>query len=233
MDAPCMAMCGTSARWAVRPARQGSRVPPLMCPGTGWARTGRPGPHTASARPYGPGRGTGSARPHGTRRASGSARRRGPGPGTGRSRPVSRRRCWSPACPGSGPPRTPPPPTPACSGTRCWPPEGWRSPGAAAPRAPSWPSPGCAPWATRRSASTCPSSPTCSPSTRPYGPDTAPLAVRIDDDGGATPATAPEPGVGLLGMRERVTALGGRLRAEPRDEGGFTVHAELPVDGVA
>ena len=34
-------------------------------------------------------------------------------------------------------------------------------------------------------------------------------------------------------MRERVTALGGRLRAEPRDEGGFTVHAELPVGPTA
>jgi signal transduction histidine kinase len=31
-------------------------------------------------------------------------------------------------------------------------------------------------------------------------------------------------------MRERVTALGGHLRAEPRVEGGFTVQAELPVD---
>jgi signal transduction histidine kinase len=56
------------------------------------------------------------------------------------------------------------------------------------------------------------------------------LAIRIDDDGKATPDTAPEPGLGLLGMRERVTALGGRLRAEPRGEGGFTVQAELPVD---
>ncbi|MGW6454576.1 sensor histidine kinase [Streptomyces sp. NPDC055078] len=56
------------------------------------------------------------------------------------------------------------------------------------------------------------------------------LALRIDDDGKATPDTAPTPGVGLLGMRERVTALGGRLRAEPRGEGGFTVRAELPVD---
>ncbi|MFC9246220.1 sensor histidine kinase [Streptomyces sp. NPDC057136] len=61
-----------------------------------------------------------------------------------------------------------------------------------------------------------------------YGPDA--VTVRVDDDGTATPATAPAPGVGLLGMRERVTALGGRLRAEPRDEGGFTVHAELPVE---
>jgi signal transduction histidine kinase len=56
------------------------------------------------------------------------------------------------------------------------------------------------------------------------------LVIRIDDDGTATPGTTPTPGVGLLGMRERVTALGGRLRAAPRDEGGFTVHAELPVD---
>jgi signal transduction histidine kinase len=60
-----------------------------------------------------------------------------------------------------------------------------------------------------------------------YHPDA--LAIRVDDDGRATPDTVPMPGVGLLGMRERVTALGGRLRAEPRGEGGFTVHAELPV----
>ncbi|GAA4562673.1 sensor histidine kinase [Planotetraspora kaengkrachanensis] len=62
-------------------------------------------------------------------------------------------------------------------------------------------------------------------------PDT--LAIRIDDDGTAAPGTAPTPGVGLLGMRERVTALGGWLRAEPRGEGGFTVQAELPVDHTA
>ncbi|OEJ49567.1 sensor histidine kinase [Streptomyces agglomeratus] len=61
-----------------------------------------------------------------------------------------------------------------------------------------------------------------------YRPDT--LAIRIDDDGKATPDSAPEPGIGLLGMRERVAALGGRLRAEPRSEGGFTVQAELPVE---
>ncbi|MCT4354723.1 histidine kinase [Streptomyces sp. Je 1-79] len=61
-----------------------------------------------------------------------------------------------------------------------------------------------------------------------YRPDT--LALRIDDDGKATPDSAPQPGIGLLGMRERVTALGGRLRAEPRSEGGFTVLAELPLE---
>ncbi len=38
------------------------------------------------------------------------------------------------------------------------------------------------------------------------------------------------PGIGLLGMRERVTALGGALRTEARGGGGFTVRAELPVE---
>ncbi|MET8764296.1 histidine kinase [Lentzea sp. NPDC004782] len=60
-----------------------------------------------------------------------------------------------------------------------------------------------------------------------YRPDA--LVIRVDDDGRANPGAATTPGVGLLGMRERVTALGGRLDAAPRDEGGFTVHAELPV----
>ncbi|MEW2490189.1 ATP-binding protein, partial [Streptomyces sp. NPDC048411] len=36
-------------------------------------------------------------------------------------------------------------------------------------------------------------------------------------------------GHGLLGMRERVTALGGILTAGPRYGGGFRVHAILPV----
>ncbi|MFH8703873.1 sensor histidine kinase [Streptomyces rubrogriseus] len=58
----------------------------------------------------------------------------------------------------------------------------------------------------------------------------AALALRVDDDGEAAADTAPTPGIGLLGMRERVTALGGRVRAEPRSEGGFTVQAELPVE---
>ncbi|MCE5292082.1 MAG: histidine kinase [Nocardiaceae bacterium] len=60
-----------------------------------------------------------------------------------------------------------------------------------------------------------------------YQPDA--LVVRVDDDGKATADHAPEPGVGLLGMRERVTALGGWLRAAPRAEGGFSVEAELPM----
>nr|BFE29571.1 histidine kinase [Actinomadura rugatobispora] len=55
------------------------------------------------------------------------------------------------------------------------------------------------------------------------------LVVQVDDDGKADPDAPPVPGTGLLGMRERVAALGGRLRAGPRAEGGFTVRAELPL----
>ncbi|MBE1536398.1 sensor histidine kinase [Actinomadura algeriensis] len=57
------------------------------------------------------------------------------------------------------------------------------------------------------------------------------LVVQVDDDGKADPDAPPVPGTGLLGMRERVAALGGRLRAEPRPGGGFTVRAELPLGG--
>jgi signal transduction histidine kinase len=67
-----------------------------------------------------------------------------------------------------------------------------------------------------------------------YSPDA--LSVQVDDDGAGTgtgivPGTGPRsgPGLGLIGMRERVTALGGRLQAGPRDGGGFQVYAELPA----
>jgi len=59
------------------------------------------------------------------------------------------------------------------------------------------------------------------------------LSIKVDDDGqgvgSAVGTQSPGPGLGLIGMRERVSALGGRLRAGPRDGGGFQVHAELPV----
>ncbi len=66
-----------------------------------------------------------------------------------------------------------------------------------------------------------------------YTPDA--LSVRVDDDGNGTSdghANDLRPaghGLGLLGMRERVTALGGKLHAGPRDGGGFGVHADLPA----
>ncbi|MGV9953063.1 sensor histidine kinase [Streptomyces cellulosae] len=64
-----------------------------------------------------------------------------------------------------------------------------------------------------------------------YRPDA--LAVRVDDDGKATVQSPPTPGHGLIGMRERVAALGGRLCTEPRKAGGFTVQAELPTNGAS
>ena len=54
------------------------------------------------------------------------------------------------------------------------------------------------------------------------------LTVRVDDDGRGQ-ADGSEPGVGLTGMRERVTALGGTLQAGPGESGGFTVQACLPL----
>ena len=71
-----------------------------------------------------------------------------------------------------------------------------------------------------------------------YGTGT--LTVQVDDDGDGRPAhsepagRAPAnpvqgPGLGLIGMRERVSALGGRLHAGPQPGGGFLVRAEIPV----
>lgn len=55
------------------------------------------------------------------------------------------------------------------------------------------------------------------------------LTLRVDDDGRNITGTGVVPGTGLAGMRERVTALGGSLHVAPRPDGGFSVHAELPL----
>ncbi len=60
-----------------------------------------------------------------------------------------------------------------------------------------------------------------------YGPNALRVAV-IDDGNGA--ASAPGVGQGLIGMRERVDAFGGRLRTGPRTGGGFEVLATFPVE---
>ncbi|PSJ28033.1 two-component sensor histidine kinase [Streptosporangium nondiastaticum] len=65
------------------------------------------------------------------------------------------------------------------------------------------------------------------------GPDALAVTV-LDDGGGGPPAPSPSPegGHGLLGMRERVTALGGTCAAAPREDAqGFRVHATLPLRG--
>jgi signal transduction histidine kinase len=59
------------------------------------------------------------------------------------------------------------------------------------------------------------------------------ITVHVIDDGDAAPGgdDAPSGGQGLQGMRERVSAVGGRLQAGPRKGGGFEVHANIPIAG--
>ncbi|MFI6978819.1 sensor histidine kinase [Embleya sp. NPDC050154] len=54
------------------------------------------------------------------------------------------------------------------------------------------------------------------------------LEVRISDDGRGAQAPGDGMGHGLIGMRERVAMLGGRLDIGPGPDGGWAVHAVLP-----
>jgi signal transduction histidine kinase len=62
-----------------------------------------------------------------------------------------------------------------------------------------------------------------------YGEDG--LEMRISDNGRGAAAPGDGMGHGLVGMRERVAMLGGRLRTGPRAGGGWSVTAELPYAG--
>ena len=54
------------------------------------------------------------------------------------------------------------------------------------------------------------------------------LRVVVEDDGGATPTTAP--GFGLVGLRERADLYGGTFYAGPRPDGnGWQVQLDLPL----
>ena len=54
------------------------------------------------------------------------------------------------------------------------------------------------------------------------------LDIDVTDTGKAS-GTLPGSGQGIVGMKERAILLGGTLEAGPRPEGGFRVHARLPI----
>jgi signal transduction histidine kinase len=57
----------------------------------------------------------------------------------------------------------------------------------------------------------------------------AALHIVVDNECARTPAGGGKPGHGLLGMSERVAALGGDLRAAHRPDGGFRLAVTLPL----
>jgi signal transduction histidine kinase len=60
-----------------------------------------------------------------------------------------------------------------------------------------------------------------------YRPDR--LRIVVDNTATSAIPASDGHGHGLVGMRERVTALGGDLQAGPRPDGGYRVTAELPL----
>jgi signal transduction histidine kinase len=55
------------------------------------------------------------------------------------------------------------------------------------------------------------------------------LRITVTDDGRPGPPKGAGTGHGLIGMRERATAIGGTVTAGPLPEGGFQVVADLPL----
>jgi signal transduction histidine kinase len=56
------------------------------------------------------------------------------------------------------------------------------------------------------------------------------VTIEVADNGrGAGVAASPD-GFGIIGMRERVAAVGGTVEAGPRPGGGWRVRAVLPLD---
>jgi signal transduction histidine kinase len=62
-----------------------------------------------------------------------------------------------------------------------------------------------------------------------YG--TAVLELEIIDEGTAASTSSNGSGHGLIGMRERVALYGGHLETGRRKDGGYVVHAQLPLTG--
>jgi signal transduction histidine kinase len=57
----------------------------------------------------------------------------------------------------------------------------------------------------------------------------AALRIVVDNDGTGMPPAGRDSGHGIIGMRERVAALGGNLQAGPRPGGGYRIAATLPL----
>ncbi len=64
-----------------------------------------------------------------------------------------------------------------------------------------------------------------------YGEETLEVEVLDDGSGPAGRTKGNDGGLGLIGMRERVSLHGGHLSVGPRPEGGFGVHATFPLEG--
>jgi signal transduction histidine kinase len=59
------------------------------------------------------------------------------------------------------------------------------------------------------------------------------LVIEVNDDGRGAAADAVPEGFGLIGMRERISTVGGTLDVGPHRGGGWRVRAELPVGAPA
>ena len=56
------------------------------------------------------------------------------------------------------------------------------------------------------------------------------VELEVADDGIGMRTGLPGTGTGLIGMRERVTAVGGTLETGSKPRGGFRVRAEVPAE---
>lgn len=59
------------------------------------------------------------------------------------------------------------------------------------------------------------------------------LTITVADDGRGGSADQSGPGYGVIGMHERVAAVGGSVDVGPRQGGGWRVRTVLPIDGSA